>query len=66
MEQAVWYVVAAVTYIGVGIYHKGLLNWIVGPAWLVAVVVVGPWVTDQIGARLRRGDGDRGGDREVA
>ena len=52
---------AGVTYVGLGIYHKWLLNWFVGPVWLVAVVVVGPWLTDQIGARLRPGDGDPGG-----
>lgn len=62
LEQAVWYLVAGVTYVVLGIYHKWLLNWFVGPVWLVAVVVVGPWVTDQIGARLRPGDGRPGGD----
>jgi hypothetical protein len=61
VEQAVWYLVAGVTYVGLGIYHKWLLNWFVGPVWLVAVVVAGPWLTDQIGARLRPGDGDSGG-----
>ena len=58
-----WYLVAGVTYVGMGIYHKWLLNWFVGPVWLVAVVVVGPWLTDQVRARLRPdGDGPGGGD----
>jgi hypothetical protein len=32
------YVSAGVTYIGFSIYNKWLLDWIVGPAWLVAWV----------------------------
>ena len=55
VEQWVWYLVAGVSYVGLGIYHKWLLNWFVGPAWLVAVVVIGPWLTDQVWARLRPG-----------
>ncbi len=52
-----WYVVAAVSYILLGIWHKFLLNWFVGPVWLVAVVVIGPAVWDRIrGLRRRRGD----------
>ena len=38
----IWYTAAAVTYIALGIYHKWLLNWFVGPLWLVAFVVIGP------------------------
>jgi hypothetical protein len=37
-----WYAVAAISYIGAGIWHKALLNWIAGPLWLVVVVVIGP------------------------
>ncbi|MGA9278104.1 hypothetical protein [Ilumatobacter sp.] len=48
-EEWFWYVAAAITYISLGIWHKWLLNWIVGPAWLVAFVVIGPWVTDRLG-----------------
>lgn len=51
-EEWFWYLAAAVSYIVLGIFHKFLLNWIVGPLWLVAVVVVGPAVWD----RLRRRD----------
>lgn len=41
-----WYLLAAVSYIGLGIFHKWLLNWFVGPVWLVAFIVVGPWLWD--------------------
>ena len=41
-ETWVWYIVAGVTYVAVATYHKFVLNWIVGPLWLVVVVVVGP------------------------
>jgi cyanate permease len=49
-ETWVWYLIAAVSYIGFGMFHKWLLTWFLGPAWLVGVVVVGPPVWD----RLRR------------
>jgi hypothetical protein len=52
-EEWFWYLVAAISYVGVSMFHKGLLNWFVGPLWLVAVVVVGPAVWD----RLRRRGG---------
>lgn len=48
-EEWFWYVAAAVSYIVLGIWHKWLLNWFVGPAWLIAFVVIGPWLTDRIG-----------------
>jgi hypothetical protein len=32
------YVAAAASYISLSIYHKWLLDWIVGPLWLVAWV----------------------------
>lgn len=55
-EEWLWYLIAAVTYIVLGIWHKWLLNWFVGPLWLVAVVVAGPWITDRLGltGRSRR------------
>ncbi len=56
-EEWFWYLAAAVSYSLLGIWHKWLLNWFVGPAWLVAVVVIGPWLTDRIGLTNRRGDG---------
>lgn len=48
-EEWVWYLIAAVSYIVLGIWHKWLLNWFVGPLWLVAIIVVGPWLTDRLG-----------------
>ncbi len=48
-EEWFWYAAAAVSYIVLGVWHKWLLNWFVGPAWLVAFVVVGPLLTDRIG-----------------
>lgn len=39
--------VAAVSYVGVGMFHKFVLNWIIGPLWLVAVVVIGPAVRER-------------------
>jgi hypothetical protein len=49
-EEVFWYVLAAASYVGLGIYHKWLLNWIIGPLWLVATVTIGPAIFD----RLRR------------
>lgn len=46
----VWYVAAAGSYIALGMFHKFLLNWFVGPLWLVVVIVAGP----AIGHRFRR------------
>ena len=57
-EEWFWYLVAAVSYIVLGIWHKWLLNWFVGPAWLVAIIVVGPWITDRIGLTDRRPGGE--------
>lgn len=56
-EEWFWYLAAAISYIVLGIWHKWLLNWFVGPAWLVAFIVVGPWLTDRIGL-TNRGQGD--------
>ena len=53
-EEWFWYLAAASTYIVLGIWHKWLLNWFVGPAWLVTFIVVGPWLTDRIGLTNRR------------
>ncbi len=32
------YALAAISYISLAIYHKWLLDWIVGPLWCIAVV----------------------------
>lgn len=55
VEEWFWYLAAAITYILLGIWHKWLLNWFVGPLWLVAFIVIGPWLTDRIGLTNRRG-----------
>ena len=52
-ETAFWYGFAGVTYVGASLVEKGLLNWFVGPLWLVAVVCAGPALVDQV--RPRRG-----------
>lgn len=52
-EEWFWYLAAAVSYILLGIWHKWLLNWFVGPVWLVAFIVVGPWLTDRLGLTSR-------------
>ena len=57
-EEWFWYLAAAVSYIMLGIWHKWLLNWFVGPVWLVAFIVVGPWLTDRIGLTARSPDAD--------
>ncbi len=36
------YVAAAVTYVGFGMFHKFLLNWIIGPLFPVFVLYVVP------------------------
>ena len=57
-EEWFWYLFAGVTYIVFGIWHKWLLNWFIGPAWLVAIVVVGPWLATRCGRLSRVGDPD--------
>ena len=49
-----WYGAAALSYIAFGIFHKFLLNWFVGPIWLIAVVGVGPWSVDWLRRTLGR------------
>ncbi len=56
LEEWFWYVFAGVTYVTLGIWHKWILNWLMGPIWLVTIVVVGPWLLDRIRAAF-------GGDR---
>jgi hypothetical protein len=54
-EEAFWYLFAAISYIGLGVYHKWLLNWIVGPLWLVAIVTIGPSLVDRVRGRKASG-----------
>lgn len=67
-EEWFWYLAAAITYITLGIWHKWLLNWFVGPAWLVAFIVVGPWITDRLGmtGRSRSALGSAGSDGQTS
>lgn len=47
-ETVFWYGLAGVTYIVASIFQKSLLNWFVGPLWLVAVIWFGPLLTDGV------------------
>ena len=39
------YLLAAISYIGASLVWKGLLNWIIGPLWLIAIVALAqPWL----------------------
>ena len=53
-ETWFWYVFAGVTYVLVAVWHKFVLNWIVGPLWLVMIVVLGPDIWDRIRGRTPR------------
>lgn len=53
-DERVWYVLAGTTYVVLSLWHKWLLNWFVGPAWLVATVVVGPWLAGRVARVIRR------------
>jgi hypothetical protein len=50
-EEIFWYGFAALSYITASLIQKGLLNWLVGPAWLVLVVWLGPELVDRVRAR---------------
>ncbi len=52
-ESFVWYVVAAVSYIGVATWEKVLLTWFIGPAWLVGTLTFGPRLWDRIRKRTK-------------
>ena len=57
--ELAWYVLAGVTYIAAGSTHKVLLTWLVGPAWVVAMLWFGPPLADAVlgtirGVRRRR------------
>jgi hypothetical protein len=44
------YLLAGITYVGFGMFHKFLLNWIIGQLWLVAWV----WLVPAAIERVRR------------
>lgn len=45
------YLAAGVSYIVLGMFHKFLLNWVVGPIWLITWIWVVPDVVDQLRRR---------------
>jgi hypothetical protein len=53
-ETALWYGLAGVSYVGLSIFHKWLLNWFIGPLWLVAFVWLGPELVDRVRGWRRR------------
>jgi len=52
-EELVVYALAGVSYIVAGLAWKGLLNWIVGPLWIVVWVWFVPPLLDRLRARRR-------------
>jgi hypothetical protein len=50
-EKILWYGLAGATYCGAAIFEKGLLNWIVGPIWLVLFISAGPVLADRLRGR---------------
>jgi hypothetical protein len=55
-ETWVWYVIAFVSYVLVGMHQKWLLTWFLGPMWLITVVWFGPMLWDAVRGRRRGGD----------
>lgn len=54
MRDGYVYAAAAVTYIVAGLAWKALLNWIVGPLWLLVFVWLVPPLLDRIGGTSTR------------
>ncbi len=52
--EAALYASAAVSYIATGLFYKGVLNWIVGPLWLVVWVETGSRVATALAGRRAR------------
>ena len=46
-EEWAWYLLAGSTYVALAAWHKWLLNWFIGPMWLVATVCIGPALVDR-------------------
>ncbi|MGH9229018.1 MAG: hypothetical protein ACRD07_09900 [Acidimicrobiales bacterium] len=53
-ESVLWYGLAGASYVVLSIFHKWLLNWFIGPLWLVAFVWAGPALVDRAGPRSHR------------
>ena len=51
--ELAWYALAGVTYIAAGSTHKVLLTWLVGPAWVVAMLWFGPPLADAVLGTIR-------------
>ena len=49
--EVLLYLTAGVTYVGLAMFHKFLLNWIIGPAWLVLWVWLVPVLIDAVRRR---------------
>lgn len=47
------YILAGASYVVLGVFHKFLLNWIIGPIWLVAWI----WAVPVVVERIRQGQG---------
>jgi hypothetical protein len=52
-EVALCYGLAGASYITLSIFHKWLLNWFIGPLWLVTFVWAGPALVDRVRRRSR-------------
>jgi hypothetical protein len=48
-EYAVIYVVSGIVYIVVGVFVRGLLNWIIGPIWPIVCMWFVPVLVRRIG-----------------
>ncbi|MGV3758637.1 MAG: hypothetical protein ACO1PW_03725, partial [Actinomycetota bacterium] len=46
--ELVLYVLAGVSYVVLGVFHKWLLNWVVGPIWLVTWIWAVPILVDRV------------------
>ena len=47
-EMWFWYLFAGISYSVLSLWHKFLLNWLIGPLWLAAVVWIGPALFDRL------------------
>jgi hypothetical protein len=52
--ELVLYVVAGITYVVAGLWQKFLLNWIIGPVWLVAWIWLAPALAERLRVRFAR------------
>jgi hypothetical protein len=50
-SELLLYLSAGATYVGLAMFHKFLLNWIIGPVWLVLWVWLVPVLIDSVRRR---------------